>query len=399
MANIVKILVALRLEYSSNQRFLAGIAKFTRRTSNWQVTIAEHFFDFTADSIRALQANPFDGIITVSPHNPNILQLLRQLNAPIAFIGSLGSNSILQNPKSLLIQSNNQLHGTKIAKHFHSLGVFRSYAFVATGVAVEWVDKRQDGFARELKNYDAVPITIRSPYPDGTPEDIDYLRQELLHLPKPTAVMGAYDRRAVHILQACNIANLKVPDLVQVIGVDNDPMLCDFTHPSLTSLAVNQIRMGEVTAIELNHLITTKSRRSARIILNDAEIIERDSTSPLSPSSHLIIRALSFIKENLTSELRPRDVVAYLKVSRALADKRFRELEGMSIGESITQQRLFRVRKKLRTTTHSIATISKSCGFANPDHANRLFKRKYGMTMREYRKSFVGHTGKTKERL
>ena len=389
MSQIKRILAALRLEYSSNRAFLAGMARFVRRQSNWQVTIVENFHDFTQNQLEELSNNTYDGIITVPPHDSEVLFSLCDVKTPIAFIGSLSDTAILRHLNTVLVQGNNQLHGRKVAKHFLSMGSFRSYAFVAPNARVSWVDRRYEGFASELKKHGENVVLIQSPHLDGAPEDINYLSNELQQLQKPAAIMAAYDQRAVHVLQACNTTDLSVPKLVQVIGVDNDLLLCDFSRPALTSLAMNHARLGEIAAIELHHIIEAGSRRAARIVLNDAEIVERDSSSPLSPSSHLVSRALAFIKSNLNSKLLPRDVVTHLKVSRALADKRFRELEGVSIGKAIAQQRLTQVKQKLRTTSHPIRKIARSCGFTNPDHAGRLFKQAFNMTMRDYRKSFM----------
>ena len=49
--------------------------------------------------------------------------------------------------------------------------------------------------------------------------------------------------------------------------------------------------------------------------------------------------------------------------------------------------RLTEVKRRLRKTKQSIRGISRECGFANPNHLKNLFKRHFGMSMREYRKA------------
>ena len=49
--------------------------------------------------------------------------------------------------------------------------------------------------------------------------------------------------------------------------------------------------------------------------------------------------------------------------------------------------RLNEVKRRLRKTNASIRAISRECGFANPNHLKNLFKRQFGITMRDYRKA------------
>ena len=53
------------------------------------------------------------------------------------------------------------------------------------------------------------------------------------------------------------------------------------------------------------------------------------------------------------------------------------------------ETRLTEVKRRLRKTKQSIRGISRECGFANPNHLKNLFKRHFGMSMREYRRAAV----------
>ena len=47
------------------------------------------------------------------------------------------------------------------------------------------------------------------------------------------------------------------------------------------------------------------------------------------------------------------------------------------------------LRSKLRTSKMTIASIVRASGFNNQDHAKRLFRKIYGMSMRDYRRQRV----------
>ncbi|MDO4366371.1 MAG: substrate-binding domain-containing protein, partial [bacterium] len=206
---------------------------------------------------------------------------------------------------------------------------------------------------------------------------------------KPVAVMAAYDQRGAQTLQACDDASLSVPRHVQVLGVDDDPVFCDFSRPTLTSLSTSQVRKGEVAAMALARLMDDARAERQVIKLKDAEIVERESTAPIAPAAHLIERAMAFVERQATSGIRARDVVAHLGVSQALVSQRFREFGCRTLSDALARAKLKAVRQKLRTTQLKIGAITAACGFPNADYAARLFRKTYGLTMREYRRSLA----------
>ena len=56
--------------------------------------------------------------------------------------------------------------------------------------------------------------------------------------------MACNDFRGQHVLEACRVAQITVPDQVAVIGVDNDRVICDFCQPSLSSVIPAAERIG-----------------------------------------------------------------------------------------------------------------------------------------------------------
>ena len=98
-------------------------------------------------------------------------------------------------------------------------------------------------------------------------------------------------------------------------------------------------------------------------------------------------KAVAYIRRNALKGIGAADVVRHLGCSRRLADLRFRELQGTSIGEAIICRRLDEVRRLLATTREPIDAIGLSCGYENANYLKNLFKRRFGMTMRDYRSS------------
>ena len=57
----------------------------------------------------------------------------------------------------------------------------------------------------------------------------------------------------------------------------------------------------------------------------------------------------------------------------------------MSIGEQIRETRLKELRRRIRETKLPLGQLTAECGFQNAEYAKTLFKRRFGMTMRDCR--------------
>ena len=223
---------------------------------------------------------------------------------------------------------------------------------------------------------------------DGSPKDIESLGRWLADLPKPTAVMAVHDMRATHVLEAANLMKIKVPEQMAVIGVDNDELLCDFTAPQLTSIYPDHVKEGELAAATLHTLLKKSDSRHTRTFRSNAKsIVERESTRHISPATHLAEEAMSFIRHNALKGISAADVAKHLRVSRRLCDLRFKECHGVTMLETILKIRFAELKRRLASSNTSIGKIVAACGFACESHAKRMFRKRFGMTMREWRAS------------
>ena len=64
---------------------------------------------------------------------------------------------------------------------------------------------------------------------------------------------------------------------------------------------------------------------------------------------------------------------------------RFKEVKGISPRDAIINRRLDVLRKMLKTSDDSIATICHKCGFGSENHPKKLFRQRFGITMSAYR--------------
>lgn len=383
------VLAAFRMTYQSNRNFLAGIARYLKRNPHWRVTVADNFSDFDSDSLAEAERSGFDGIITVRPKSAVAESAIVGSRLPVAMLGT-GSGDCRDRAYGIVfIRGKDQSIGVLAARHLMSLGNFRAYAFVDAGRTVSWSGDRFMGFEQTLLLHRHDAVRISSPFAIGSQKDIEFLAENFRALPKPIAVMSAYDNRAMNVLTACSHAGLAVPGQVAVIGVDDDTVLCDFSRPALTSINTHQVEKGEIAAEELDRLMQRPHLPTRTVFVPGADVVMRESTAPLAPSAHLVERALRFIEGNAFNGIRAHDVVTYLGVSRALADRRFRECAAGTIREAISKVRLAEVKRLLRETSMPIARITEQCGFADDNYAKRVFRKAEGMSMRNWRSGHI----------
>ena len=202
--------------------------------------------------------------------------------------------------------------------------------------------------------------------------------------------MAPHDIWATRIVEAAEMADIRIPDSLAVIGVDNDRVYCETSRPMITSITPNHARIGELAARTLKKIMQSplKAKNPIEIMSPSShKIIERQSTKPISPIAQIINRAESFIRENATNGISAADVAADLGVSRRLADLRYRQATGKSILEAILDSRFDEMKRLLRVTDIPVGKIIASCGFNTVSNAKNLFKKRYGMSMSEYRRS------------
>ena len=163
-------------------------------------------------------------------------------------------------------------------------------------------------------------------------------------------------------------------------------LLCDTAEPTLTSIAPDHIRLGELAAEALNGMMREPSRHRTRTIRSNVKtIVERQSAKPVTPATQLVERAMSFIRRNAIKGISTMDVVNHLGVSRRLADVRFRQFTGQTILSTILKIRLDEVKRRLRDTETPIAKITAACGFRGENYAKKLFKSRFGVSMSAWR--------------
>ena len=306
----------------------------------------------------------------------------------------------------ILVKSDAEAVGREAARALLAQGAYKSYAFAGYRTDDDWSRERGRAYRDSLQEAGFVGRMFDADHFNGKTEDRATLIKWLKSLPKPCGILAACDDRAYEIVDACNDCGIRIPSEIGILGVNNDPLLCENASPRLSSVQPDFRREGYLAAQTLDRLMrrgkvlgvrgqvlgkeksntqpNTYNLTPNTFLVGIRQIVHRESTYPLSNSGILVQKALSFIERNALRKFSVEDVARHLKISRSLLDLRFRELQHDTVHNAIIRARLEEIRRRLRSSTDTIEKISLDCGWANVNSLKNAFKRTFGCSMREW---------------
>lgn len=119
-----------------------------------------------------------------------------------------------------------------------------------------------------------------------------------------------------------------------------------------------------------------------------AEVAVNETLIPLQTDAASVImeRGKTYIRRNFTSPITTASVAQALDVNPSYFGKAFRKAAGYSATEFIAITRFHVACSALSETDNSIKQISRDCGFEDAAYFSRVFRKRMGMTPREYRR-------------
>ena len=384
-----RVFIALNLSENAGRRILAGILRFVNSGRRWQLNIANEASGIIPGFTQQMPITAFDGVIGGLPELSNVLAKL--LGEPIPFVLNVTPEHIpiplkkIQN--TVFVDVDNAAIGHMAFDYLATRGNFLAIAFVSDRADRRWSVERETAF---IKGWARKGIKVRTLKfnSNDRPYDVSVLDDFLLSLPKPAAIWCVYDNTAVTVLESCIRCKIKVPDQLAILSTDNDETLCRYASPTLSSIELPQEQLGYLAAQELELLMSGR-KTSYKTILTDnhaLKIVERDSTRRIPPAMHLITEAMGFISAHACDRISVSDIVAHLGVSRSLLDLRFRQVLNKSIGQTIQDEKIKEIKRRLKHTDAPMSQIATSCSFSSLPRLAHFFKHMTGMSMREFRK-------------
>lgn len=269
---------------------------------------------------------------------------------------------------------------------------FRSFAYFSLR-GLEYVAKHQQAF-KESVSKSGFPFAVLAvdPVKGAEPDwnlDLVTLGTWLKTLPKPVAVFTWNPSSAREIIFASQAANLLVPEDVAVLSGTDDALLCELLDVDISALLVGAERIGFEAARILDRMMSGKKCPEKPVLVPPAGVVTRQSTDTLAISDRAVVKAVSFIRENLSQPIHVAEIARHAGVSRRVLERRFQYHLKRSPAEEIRRVRLRRAQELLLDTDMPIPELSEAAGFGSPEYMAYVFRQECNMTPVEYRRRFT----------
>jgi len=382
--------IALLIESSRNygRGVLRGIARYAHAHGPWSFFVQER--ELHSGIPKWLQNWKGDGIIARIENRRMAAQLLK-LNCPVVDV--LGSFRFAKIPAF----DTDATAVAKLAADFFLKAGFKHFAFSGYK-GIPFSDRRAAAFAEYLEKHGKTMLEMPAILRGGDAVDIQAIEQHgmmanqitarwLNARPHPLAVFACNDVRAQQVLNACRHNNIRVPEAVAVMGVDNDDVLCNLCDPPLTSIEPNTDLLGYEAASLLAQAMAGKRVPTPFTQIPPLRLVERASTDVIAMDDLVLVQAVRFIRNEVGSGIAVKDVLAHVNRSRTDMEQRFRRWLGTSIHDHIEHQRLERVSQLLLETDFNLDEVARRSGFTTAAHLCSLFKKNFNQTPTSFRKS------------
>lgn len=384
MKKLPKIILMIEPLGEYVRGILRGIAQYSNVNGPWVFYREPGRHE---DTLPQLAPELADGIIAKIPNTARARKKLPQ-TVPIILIGY---REII--PGMPQIFGDTEAIGKVAAEYFLNKG-FRNFAFCGFD-EFHWSRERGRSFKSFLENkgykihlYRNLKGTIRKSWQLEQQGIAKWLKT----LPKPVAVLACNDDRGQHLISACKLGRLRIPDDISILGVDNDKFVCSLTYPPLSSIALGTEKAGYEVAQLLAKMMQKKKINNSSIMVRPTHVVTRQSTDIIAVEDKLLSDAINYIQKYSNIDISVDDVAEAVMVSRRMLERKFRKLLNKSIYDEIRRIRVNKIISMLLETNLSIAQIGLAMGFKDITHTGRYFKEETGLSPLEYRKKFINQS-------
>ena len=291
-------------------------------------------------------------------------------------------------PDVINIVADDEKIGEMGARYFIDKG-YKNLAFYGTD-QIFWSGIRKGSFRKTVESFNLNYFQFESLLNDKWQSNVTHLADWMISLPKPAAIMACNDDFGIHLIEAANMAGIKVPEEVSILGVDNDEFICDLYDPPMSSIDQEPENVGFKVAQVVKAIIKEGKKVDDRIIGNNFRIVTRRSTDIFAIEDDQLVKALKYIKENATKKpVSVEEVVAATTLSRRLLEIRFRKLLNRSVLQEIKRLRIDSIIHKLITTREPLSKIAYDLGFNSLASFSNYFKNEKKISPGEFRKQFL----------
>jgi LacI family transcriptional regulator len=359
-----------------------GIRRYSRERGNWYLLSSPPALRGVggALSLGEMRGWKGDGIIALLD-DVRELGIARSMGIPVVNLGARLPHSF-GIPRVLV---NNRKCGRLAADHLLSRGLKHLAVFGWKGAW--YANERCIAFSERTAEAGVTcEVFLRDPKEEGPKNWTQRVAEParwLATLPRPCGVFAIHDYMAQLLLEACHEVDLRVPDDIAVIGMDNDEPICEHSAPTLTSISRNSEQLGWEAAMLLDRLMGGDIPSTNDLFIDPDGVVARQSTDLLHCDDPLVQQALEFMRRNLTAPCNIAHIAEHAGVSKRTLETRFRESLQRSPHEYLTTLRVQHAQTLIRSPENKLTLrqAAAACGFMTIRTFYAAYKRVTGESL------------------
>ena len=250
-----RVVVALRMAGIAGQDKLNGIFSYLNEGHRWSLAIHRTQHEFTAEAVRAEIARGVDGFLVGLPGTDDALAEIAKTDRPAVLLNVPSRALMRRGGNVAMVKSDAREVGTMAADALLSQGIYRCYGYVGYRTDDDWSRERGTAFRDALDAAGFVTRMYDLAHLQNKVGSREHLAKWLLSLPKPCGILAACDDRAYDVIDVCVENGIKIPAEVGLLGVNNDPLLCENISPTLSSVQPDFKEEGRLAAEILERLM------------------------------------------------------------------------------------------------------------------------------------------------
>ena len=212
-----------------------------------------------------------------------------------------------------------------------------------------------------------------------------YFARFIAKLKRPIGFFCQSDASAVNVLNACLENGLRVPEDAGILGVNDNPVLCENQETTISSINPDFDRIALTACEMLDRAMDGGELTDETIPIDPLGVSIRESTGLASVNDPRLAKATRILREHIADSYGIAELAAELGVSVSTLNRLFHELAGTTPAAELRRLKLEHAKTLLRGTDCTVEAIAADSGFANAAHLSNVFREVNGLTPGEWR--------------
>ncbi|WP_018968576.1 xylose operon transcription regulator XylR [Rubritalea marina] len=377
--DVPRVALIVETSLSVGQGILMGISDYVKKYGPWSVYAFPHALDQAPR--QWFKHWKGDGIIA-RLQNEEIREAVMDKGVPVVDV--LG---VCRPPEAALVHVDDNAISVMVAEHFIEQR-FREFAYI--GLEKEnWSVNRERSFRTRVEEarggYRSLLLSRETFEQTAWDELVELVANWIAKLPVFTGIMLSSDAEGLLVQEACRRAERIVGQDIGLVGVGNDPTLCNLNNPPLSSVDVDIESVGYQAASLLDSMMAGKQGPNEPLWIMPRRVIARKSSDFVASPDEDLARALQYISSHYAESLSLDTIARHSGLSRSSLQRKFRQILNRTVFEEVTLARV-RAAMELLQTDISIDEIAELTGFGYAQSMGRVFRKKLGHSPKHYRR-------------